>query len=191
MKLLVLVYCVVTLASLSIGTHAYDHHDDSAHLRGAIESIMFLTEDNDTCSELGGPCETNDPNNFPERLTCCHGSGRCTGPADEEGRGTCVCGLEDDYCTGNSVSSCCSGLFCAANRCRPPIPLDPQYDHQDESAHLRGAIEAINFLTEDNDRNECLLEGERCDRSELPCCEGLVCDGRPCERRICKPKSYL
>lgn len=58
MKLLALVYFVVTLATLAIGTHAHDHRDNSAHLRGAFEAINFLSEDNDTCSELGGRCET-------------------------------------------------------------------------------------------------------------------------------------
>ena len=63
MKLLALVYSV-TLASLSIGTHAYDHHDNSAHLRGTIEAIKFLTEDE--CIPEGGRCRGCE---FP----CCEG----------------------------------------------------------------------------------------------------------------------
>jgi len=100
MKLLALVYSVVTLASLAIGTHAYD----SARLRGAIEAINFLTEDNDTCSELGGLCETNDPNS--PGIKCCPGA-LCQGP----GASTCKCGCRNAYCYRNP-DTCCPGLVC-------------------------------------------------------------------------------
>jgi len=107
MKLLALIYSAVTLASLTIGTHAYDHHDNSAHLRGAIEAINFLSEDNDTCSELGGPCDTNDPNSPGTK--CCPGA-LCQGPP-VQGRNTCKCGCINAYCYRNP-NTCCPGLVC-------------------------------------------------------------------------------
>jgi len=109
MKLLALIYSAVTLASLTIGTHAYDHQDDSAHLRGAIEAIKFLTEDNDTCSEIGDNCEV--VNNLDP---CCRGSRCVVG-------GTCQCGLDGDMCSP-TPTTCCPGFICSLYRCTPAPP---------------------------------------------------------------------
>jgi len=139
MKLLALVYSVVTLASLATGTHACD----SAHLRGAIEAVNFLTEDNDTCRELNQACWRHPYNG---EHNCCPGS-NCIytdfiDDDDVEG-GTCTCGLERDLCT-RSPSTCCSGFICGGNyRCElppPPLPCVNEGDRCDRAPCCKGLV---------------------------------------------------
>jgi len=115
MKLLALVYSVVTLASLAIGTHAYDHQDESAHLRGTIEAIKFLTEDKDQCGLEGEYCNGNE-----HQGTCCSGL-YCKGNKCEPVPDPLPCANEGESC---DEIHCCKELVCDRRRCERPRPAE-------------------------------------------------------------------
>ena len=109
------------------------------------------------CQELGESCNSDG--------RCC-GETICHVPGNVCRAGNCQ---PYDYpCGGfNPVPNCCDGLVCIDGGCM-------RQNQADASAHLRGAIEAVKFVTEDN--GTCRAQGQMCGRNpDQVCCPGLYC----------------
>ena len=75
------------------------------------------------------------------------------------------CGLRLYCCGEDTGETKCIGTC---------IPNSNHASEAETSAHLRGAIEAVKFITEDN--GTCRAQGQTCGRNpDQVCCPGLYC----------------
>jgi len=92
-----------------------------------------------------------------------------------------TCGV-NVYCCGEDTGE----TICQAGMC---IRAAGESNQAEASAHLRGAIEAVKFITEDEDEEcQCREAGETCEKGPR-FCGGRCSQGGPlgCWSGICQP----